>query len=363
VHQCAPLRLVDAEYPGGEQRREHGQQGHAQGQPGHDSGQGAAGLAGRVGLRPQQVQRNADAERARHAEQQPADLAPLRSRAVPVAHRQQDHAGHGPERIRVVYRRGQPAQRGQGSHRRAEADQRGQVLAGRPAGEREIGAAEGAEHRHGRGHCRGRPDDEPVRAAHRAARGEEPEQADNGHGNGGAAPLAHQRGQHGPRRGEPPVLLGRRDEHVAERHLGAERGAETDQPPDDPVLRAAQESDGPDDAERHGPVQQPASFAAVSGGHRDAQGSGERAVAKHRDRGDCSPHGIHCESAGRETPCGQPQRRPEVDRRQRRNTPGEPRRARRPILRQSGRDRAVTVGPGASRPARRDPAADVEHRR
>jgi hypothetical protein len=56
------------------------------------------------------------------------------------------------------------------------------------------------------------------------------------------------------------VILGHRQEHIPERYVAAERDAETNQPPDHPVLRLAQESDQADHQERQGPNHEPVDF-------------------------------------------------------------------------------------------------------
>ena len=56
------------------------------------------------------------------------------------------------------------------------------------------------------------------------------------------------------------MILGHRQEHIPERHVAAERDADTHQPPGHPVLRLAQESDQADHQERQGPDHEPAGF-------------------------------------------------------------------------------------------------------
>jgi hypothetical protein len=146
------------------------------------------GRAARVSHPPQQEQRNPQAERGRHTDQQPADLPPLGGLAPPVAQREQDDTGHDPERIRAICRREGPAQRHQGGHRHAAAHDR-HPLAGHP-GQRDVGAADRVQQRQEHGDHGCRPDDRTFVAALRAPGREQADHADAGDHTGGAGPLA-----------------------------------------------------------------------------------------------------------------------------------------------------------------------------
>ena len=86
------------------------------------------------------------------------------------------------------------------------------------------------------------------------------------------------------------MILGHRQEHIPERHVAAERDADTHQPPGHPVLRLAQESDQADHQERQGPDHEPAGFRAVAGGHGNRAGGEDHPATERRERGDYGPH-------------------------------------------------------------------------
>ena len=84
--------------------------------------------------------------------------------------------------------------------------------------------------------------------------------------------------------------LGHRQEHVPERRVAAERGADADQPPDHPVLRLAQEPGHAEHQERQGSDDEPVELRGIAGGHgHDASGE-DRPAAERRERGDDGPH-------------------------------------------------------------------------
>ena len=86
------------------------------------------------------------------------------------------------------------------------------------------------------------------------------------------------------------MVRGQRQEHVAERHVAAERHAHADQPPDHRLARHAQVPDHPDQPERQRPEQEPFGFGAVPVRHGYHEGGQDHPASERRERGDYGPH-------------------------------------------------------------------------
>ena len=116
VHERAPGRLVDTEYPGIEHCRQQRSEGGGEPQVGQRAARGRGGRVVRVGHLIKQGGRDPQAGRDRQAQEQPAYPPALGPVGVPVAQREQHHPDHRPGRERAVCRFGGSAQRRQGRH-------------------------------------------------------------------------------------------------------------------------------------------------------------------------------------------------------------------------------------------------------
>ena len=289
MHGRAPGRPVDAEHPGVEQRHQQRPQGGGKPQVGQHVAGGRGGRVVRVGQLPEQRRRDPQAERDRQAQEQPAYLPALGPVGAPVAQREQHHPDQRPGREGAVHRLGGSAQRRQGRHPQGAVQDRGHAVRG-SSGRRDVGLADRLEQREQESRQRHRPDDDAFVGAFGPPGREQAEQADAGHRAGHGEPVLQQRDRRGRRGGNPPVVLGHRQEHVPERRVAAERDADADQPPDHPVLRLAQEPGHAEHQERHGPDQEPVDLRAVAGGDGHDAGGEDHPAAERRERGDYGPH-------------------------------------------------------------------------